>query len=91
MFGGVGVGVAWTTGVSPAWLGVASSARTTALLAMDGRRFKIQAQGFSLEQVKLNFRSLSVKEDALDASLTLYLGQTTFLRLFSRSISQRRL
>lgn len=51
----------------------------------------MQAQGFLLEQVKLNFCRLSVKEDVFDASLTLHLGQTTFLRLFSRSISQRRL
>ena len=73
MLGGVGVRVAWTTGVSWAWLGAASSARATALLAMDDRGFKIQAQGFSLEQVKLNFCRLSVKEDMLDASLTLHI------------------
>ena len=63
MLGGVDARVAWMTGAFQAWLGAASSARATALLAMDDRRFKIQALGFSLEQVKLNFPSLSVKED----------------------------
>ena len=91
MLGGVDVRMAWTTGVSQAWLGAASSARTAALLAMDDRGVKMQAQGFSFEQVKLNFCRFSVKEDTLDVSLTLYLGQTTFLRLFRHSIPQWRL